>query len=53
MAQEYTQKQLFQAGKDLVDLLLNVAKSNNNLTGFIKEYLNHLTSSNGIYQKQQ
>ncbi len=53
MAQEYTEKQLIQAGKDLVDLLLNVAKSNNNLTGFIKEYLNHLTSSNGIYQKQQ
>lgn len=53
MAQEYTEKQLIQAGKDLVDLLLNVAKSNNNLTGFIKEYLNHLTSNNGIYQKQQ
>ncbi len=53
MAQEYTEKQLLQAGKDLVDVLLNVAKSNNNLTGFIKEYLNHLTSSNGIYQKQQ
>ena len=53
MAQEYTEKQLIQAGKDLVNLLLNVAKSNNNLTGFIKEYLNHLTSSNGIYQKQQ
>ena len=53
MAQEYTEKQLIQAGKDLVDLLLNVAKSNNNLTGFIKEYLNHLTSSNGIYQRQQ
>ena len=53
MAQEYTQKQIIQAGKDLVDLLLNLAKSNNNLTGFIKEYLNHLTSSNGIYQKQQ
>ncbi len=53
MAQEYTDKQLIQAGKDLVDMLLNVAKSNNNLTGFIKEYLNHLTSSNGIYQKQQ
>ena len=53
MAQEYTEKQLIQAGKDLVDLLLNVAKSNNNLIGFIKEYLNHLTSSNGIYQKQQ
>ena len=53
MAQQYTEKQLLQAGKDLVDVLLNVAKSNNNLTGFIKEYLNHLTSSNGIYQKQQ
>ncbi len=53
MAQEYTEKQLLQAGKDLVDVLLNVAKSNNNLTGFIKEYLNHLTSSNGIYQRQQ
>ena len=53
MAQEYTQKQVIQAGKDLVDLLLNLAKSNNNLTGFIKEYLSHLTSSNGIYQKQQ
>lgn len=53
MAQEYTEKQLIQAGKDLVEVLLTVAKSNNNLTGFIKEYLNHLTSSNGIYQKQQ
>ena len=53
MAQEYTERQLIQAGKDLVNLLLNVAKSNNNLTGFIKEYLNHLTSSNGIYQRQQ
>lgn len=53
MAQEYTQEQILQAGKDLVDLLLNVAKSNNNLTGFIKEYLIHLTSSNGIYQQQQ
>ena len=53
MAQEYTQKQVIQAGKDLVDLLLNLAKSNNNLTGFIKEYLIHLTSNNGIYQQQQ
>ena len=53
MAQEYTQKQLLQAGKDLVDLLLNLAKSNNNLTGFIKEYLNHLTSNDGIYKQQQ
>lgn len=53
MAQEYTQEQLFQAGKDLIDLLLNVAKSNNNLTGFIKEYLIELTSNNGIYKKQQ
>ena len=53
MAQQYTQKQVIQAGKDLVDLLLNVAKSNNNLTGFIKEYLLHLTSNDGIYQKQQ
>lgn len=53
MAQEYTEKQLIQAGKDLVEVLLTVAKSNNNLTGFIKEYLNHLTSNNGIYQKQQ
>ena len=53
MAQEYTEKQLIQAGKDLVDLLLNLAKSNNNLTGFIKEYLIHLTSSNGIYKQQQ
>ena len=53
MATEYTQEQLFQAGKDLVDLLLIVAKSNNNLTGFIKEYLNQLTSNNGIYRQQQ
>ena len=53
MAQQYTQKQVIQAGKDLVDLLLNLAKSNNNLTGFIKEYLIHLTSSNGIYKQQQ
>ena len=53
MAQEYTQKQVIQAGKDLVDLLLNLSKSNNNLTGFIKEYLIHLTSNNGIYQQQQ
>lgn len=53
MAQEYTQKQVLQAGKDLVDLLLNVAKSNNNLTGIITEYLLHLTSNDGIYQKQQ
>ena len=53
MAQEYTQNQLLQAGKDLVDLLLNLAKSNNNLTGFIKEYLNHLTSNDGIYKQQQ
>ena len=39
MAAKYTEQQVIQAGKDLVDLLLNVAKSNNNLTGFIKEYL--------------
>ena len=53
MAQEYTQEELLQAGKNLVNLLLNIAKSNNNLTGFIKEYLVELTSNNGIYQKQQ
>lgn len=53
MAQEYTQEQIIRAGKDLVDLLLNVAKSNNNLTGFIKEYLIHLTSNDGIYKQQQ
>ena len=53
MAQEYTQEQVIRAGKDLVDLLLNVAKSNNNLTGFIKEYLVQLTSDNGIYKQQQ
>ena len=53
MATEYTQEQVIQAGKDLVDLLLNVAKSNNNLTGFIKEYLIQLTSNNGIYRRQQ
>ena len=53
MATEYTQQQVIQAGKDLVDLLLNLAKSNNNLTGFIKEYLNHLTSNDGIYKQQQ
>ncbi len=53
MTQKYTEKELFQAGKDLVDLLLNVAKSNNNLTGFIKEYLLQLTSNNGIYRQQQ
>ncbi len=53
MATEYTQQELIQAGKDLVDLLLNVAKSNNNLTGFIKEYLIQLTSNNGIYRQQQ
>ena len=53
MATEYTQEQVIQAGKDLVNLLLNVAKSNNNLTGFIKEYLIQLTSNNGIYKKQQ
>lgn len=53
MAQEYTQEQVLQAGKNLVDLLLNVAKSNNNLTGFIKEYLIQLTSNNGIYRQQQ
>ena len=28
-------------------------ESNNNLTGFIKEYLIELTSNNGIYKKQQ
>ncbi len=50
---EYTQEQIIQAGKDLVDLLLTVAKSNNNLTGFIKEYLIELTSNNGIYRQQQ
>ena len=53
MAAQYTQQELIQAGKDLVDLLLNVAKSNNNLTGFIKEYLIQLTSNNGIYRQQQ
>ena len=53
MATEYTEQQVIQAGKDLVDLLLNVAKSNNNLTGFIKEYLIQLTSNNGIYKRQQ
>ena len=53
MATEYTQQQVIQAGKDLVNLLLTVAKSNNNLTGFIKEYLIQLTSNNGIYKQQQ
>ncbi len=53
MATEYTEQQVIQAGKDLVNLLLNVAKSNNNLTGFIKEYLIQLTSNNGIYKRQQ
>ena len=53
MAQTYTREQIIQAGKDLIDLLLNVAKSNNNLTGFIKEYLISLTSNEGIYRRQQ
>ena len=53
MAQTYTREQIIQAGKDLIDLLLNVAKSNNNLTGFIKQYLISLTSNEGIYRRQQ
>ena len=53
MEKTYTSAQLVQAGKDLVDLLLNLCNSTNNISGFLKEYINNLTSEDGIFKKEQ
>ncbi|MBQ3670052.1 MAG: hypothetical protein II921_01060 [Treponema sp.] len=53
METSYTREQLLQAGKDLVDTLIESCNNTNNISGFLKEYVAQLTSSDGIYQKLQ
>lgn len=48
----YTSAQLVQAGTDLVENLLDLCKTNNNLSGDIKDYLMRITSNDGVYQMQ-
>ncbi|MCH5149796.1 MAG: hypothetical protein J1G30_03935 [Spirochaetales bacterium] len=49
---KYSSSQLVQAGIDLVENLLDLCKTNNNLSGDIKDYLIRITSNDGMFQTQ-
>ncbi len=53
MEHTYTSNQLVQAGKELVTTLIDECNSTNNISGFLKGYLNKLTAKDGIYHQQQ
>ena len=53
MEQAYTKDELLKAGKTLVNILIEKCNTTNNISGFLKEYIGQLTSSEGIYQKLQ
>ena len=47
---KYTAEQLVQTGAEIVEVLLALGKTNNNLSGDIKDYLNVVTSDTGRYE---
>ena len=52
MNQTYSKSQVLETGKNLVEYLIDICNTANNISGFLKEYISLLTSENGIYHKQ-
>jgi len=53
MNQTYTNESVLQAGKKLVDFLIGICNSANNISAFLKEYITLLSSEDGIYSRQE
>ena len=53
MNQTYTREEVISTGKEMIEFLLNVSNSANNISGFLKEYIGRLTSEDGIYSRQE
>ena len=53
MAQTYTKAQVLRAGKELVGLLIEKCNASGNISGFLKDYMESLTSKNGIFNRQR
>ena len=53
MNQTYTREDVIRTGKEMIEFLLNVSNSANNISGFLKEYIGQLTSEDGIYSRQE
>ena len=52
MNQTYTREDVIRTGKEMIEFLLNVSNSANNISGFLKDYIGRLTSEDGIYSRQ-
>lgn len=52
MNQTYSKPQVIETGKNLVEFLIDICNTANNISGFLKEYISLLTSETGIYHKQ-
>ena len=53
MNQTYTREEVISTGKEMIEFLLDVSNSANNISGFLKEYIGRLTSEDGIYSRQE
>ncbi|MBQ5400677.1 MAG: hypothetical protein IIU15_05580 [Treponema sp.] len=53
MNQTYTREEVIRTGKEMIEFLLEVSNSANNISGFLKEYIGRLTSEDGIYSRQE
>ncbi len=53
MVKKYTESQVLDTGKNLVELLVEICNTANNISGFLKEYIALLSSDTGIYHRQE
>jgi methyl-accepting chemotaxis protein len=53
MNQTYSREEVIRTGKEMIEFLLEVSNSANNISGFLKEYIGRLTSEDGIYSRQE
>lgn len=53
MNQTYEKEQVLKTGAELVEFLVDICNTANNISGFLKDYIALLSSENGIYHRQQ